>query len=292
MTMTPPDPNAAEPSSALALVNIDQFKMALEPTTFAETINACKLVADAQLTGCETPAIVLAKVMAGRALGLGFMQSVMGIHNIKGTLSVSAKTKVALCLQSELCEYFTCLETTETKATYETKRRGKEPKRLTYTIEEAGRSKLLDRGEKADMNNWNRFPSAMLRARASSTLADLEYGDLLQGMPSLEEMRDVTDPREMVGEIVQQPVAAAPKRDWVAESKALEAEIATITETTSRKDRQVIRAKVAAFCGEAPEAFRMLIGRAYNECPPIAVKAGAPEAPNGTSTTQPVPAAK
>lgn len=282
---------SAQPSSTALAIAGGDFRIALEPGSFKDTLEACDLVSQAQLSGCESPAIVLAKVMAGRALGLGFMQSVMGIHNIKGTLSVSAKTKVALCLQSSLCEYFRCIETTEVNAVYETRRVGQDARRLEYTIEEAERSKLLDRGStaaKAEMNNWNRFPAAMLRARASSTLADIVYGDLLQGMPSTEEMRDV-DPREMVGEVVRSaPPSNATARDFASESRALTAKIETITPETLPAARKAIRDEIAAW--DAPEAYRRPVLESYNDSPKYVRKGGMPEPQNAPPPAPPVDA--
>lgn len=294
MTMTNSNPSQNQTSQAptsqpvqspAPLAVTSEFRFALEPTSFDATLRACELLASAQIVGCESPPLILAKVMVGRALGMGFMQSVMGIDNIKGTMSLRAKTKVALCLQSTVCEYFRCTETTETSSTWATKRVGEEEKTYTFTIQEAHNSKLTGRGEG---NNWDRFPAAMLRARASSYLADIVYPDVLKGMVSTEELNDVHNAgNEMVGEVVHSaPPTNAPVRDFAAESKTILAKIERITPETVKLTRDGIRKEVLDWDG--PEPYKSTLIRAYNESPPAPRRHGpGPSSPAQTTVTAP-----
>ncbi len=61
------------------------------------------------------------------------------MHIIENKPCLSADAMRALVLKSGLAEYFRCKERTDTKATFETKRRGDpEPQSLTFTIDAAG----------------------------------------------------------------------------------------------------------------------------------------------------------
>jgi hypothetical protein len=291
-TNAEPSPTKGQSTALARSLEHEDYRLALEPKTFGETVLACEMVSAAGLNGCESPPQVLVKVMAGRALGMSFMSSVRLIHNIKGTLSLAAKAKVGLCLQSPLCEYFRCTHTDEKKAIYVCKRVGKSEQTKTYTIEEAEKSGLVGRGDDAKaqaMNNYNRFPAAMLRARCSSDLADMEFPDVTGGMAAREDLLDgERDPDEMVGEVV--PNVA--KRDWGAEAKAMIARIDEITAEVPPPARKALRDEVIAFGGEAPEPHKGLVGRAWNDTPRyVAPKAApAPAAANGAAPPHDPPA--
>lgn len=264
-------------STSMEIARAEQFKFALEPSSFQETLTACELLANAGIKGCESPPQVLAKVMAGRSLGIGFMASVMGIDNIEGSMALRAKLKLALCLKAgHICEYFRCTESTHEKATWVCKRIGEPEQSRTFTIEDAAKAGLLDRGKDQaakEKSNWNRWTASMLRARASSQLADIVFPDVTGGMAATEDLRDGDDPDEMIGEVVH-PIAGAPKRDWAAEQKTLIAKIDTITEATDPRARKPIREEVQAFLGEAPEPYRAFVGNAFNASPKYAAPKG------------------
>lgn len=115
-------------------------------------------------------------VMAGHELGLAPMAALRGIHVVKGKPVLSADTMVAIALSTGAAEYFKRIESTATSATYETKRRGDDPTRLTFTIQQARDAGLIKSG-----GNWQMYPEAMLRARAKAALARDVYPDALAG---------------------------------------------------------------------------------------------------------------
>lgn len=286
----------AQPSVAMVLATDAQFKLALEPTTFGETMQACELVASIGLCGCTTPAAVLVRVMMGRSLGMTFVQSIVNIYDIDGKPALDANAMVALCLQSSMCEYFRCTYTDREKSTYKAKRRSDpEPAELTFTIQEAEAAGLMDRGataEKKAKSNWNRWTADMLRARASSKLARMVFPDVVRGLHSREELYDgMADPDEMVGEVVTPQVSNAPKRDFAAESRALIAKIETITPEMTTVARKPIREEVLAW--DAPEPYKSAVVGAYNDCPKVARKQegpiGAPQAPPASPPAAPPP---
>ena len=148
-----------------------------------------------EIKSAEAAFAILAK---GHELGLKPMQSFDLICVIKGKPSLSAAGMRALCLaRRDVCEYFRNVETTTTKSTFETKRRGDpQPVELTFTIEEAKRAGLV----RPD-SNWSKWPERMLEARASSALARLVYPDLVGGVYTPEEIQEFA-PEVINGEVI------------------------------------------------------------------------------------------
>ena len=108
---------------------------------------------------------------------------------------MSADGMVAVCLgRGDVCEFFRTLESDNAKCVVEGKRHGDPARKLVFTIEDAKRAGLGG-------DNWNKYPAAMLRARAKSSLARDLFPDLLMGL---------YDPDEMGGEPVQQVTQTTP----------------------------------------------------------------------------------
>lgn len=146
-----------------------------------------------------------ASVFALITLGLQFnippILALSSIHIIKGKPCMSAAMIVAIIKGSRLCRRFVCVESTPTRSTWESVRLEAdgtpgEPVRLDFTIEEADQMGLLSKGrtaESAERNQWHLQPKTMLRWRAATALARMEWPDLLLGMYSTEEMFDALD---------------------------------------------------------------------------------------------------
>lgn len=160
---------------------------AFEPRSWGEVIP----IAEALCKSGMLPAAIksthaaIAIIITGRELGLSIMQSFRAIHVIDGKPTISAQLMQALVLQSGLAEYVRCSETTPLAATYETRRRGNPtPERIRWTMEDAVRAQL------AAKQNWQRYPAAMLRARACAELMRAVYPEVMLG---------IYDPDELAG---------------------------------------------------------------------------------------------
>jgi hypothetical protein len=93
---------------------------------------------------------------------------------------------VAAVAASGLCDYFSEVETTDTYSTWETRRRGDaQPRRFTFTIDDARRARLSQR------EHWRAYPKRMLAARAKKYLAQDTYPDVIGGLLSAEEALDL-----------------------------------------------------------------------------------------------------
>jgi hypothetical protein len=139
---------------------------------FAQAVIASGLAPNVRTV--EKAFVILA---TGAELGLTAMQSLRSIHIIDGKPSLSADLIVGLVKRSPVCEWFQMVESTNTRAVYETKRSGEPaPARYEFATEDAHNAGLLSKA------NWRKFPAAMLRARCSSALARAVYPDIVAGL--------------------------------------------------------------------------------------------------------------
>lgn len=167
-------------------------------------------VAASGLYGVKSVEEAMVRIATGMELGLSPMQSIRGVYVISAggmsrpTLSADMMAAVVRN-RADVCRYFRMVESTDKRATYETQRVGDpEPVRMSYTIEQAHRASLADKG------TWKQHPEAMLRARATSALARVVYPDILNGLYDPSELEDIgpahdTRPAQ-VAEVVSQVV--------------------------------------------------------------------------------------
>lgn len=144
-----------------------------EVSSLAEVLAKSTLLPDA-LKG-KAPDVVV-QILAGQELGLSPMASIRGVHIVQGKPVLSADTMVALVLGSGLCEYFSCVEDTDARVTYETKRKGSpHAQRVSWSVEDTKRAGLNTK------DNWRLYTRQMMKARAKAILARDAYPDVLAG---------------------------------------------------------------------------------------------------------------
>lgn len=285
-----------EESQALVVNKDPSFRMAMEPNTLEALYKMATTLAKVNLCGVTTPEEALARLLCGRELGLTMMQSMRGVHVIEGRPSLSAALKEAVCLaHPEVCEEFKLVHSDNERATYRVKRRGREAKEYSFSMEDAAKALLLNRGKDPAQSNWSKYPNRMLIARAKGFAADTEFGDLLFGFATQEEIEDeritarqvipqAPSSDTKVVDVVLQPtnstpaasppaaaatapapasspkVAAAP-RDFDAELDALKE---TIADAKTKEQRADVRKKVKAFSDDAGGAWADEAKRFYN----------------------------
>lgn len=238
------------------------FARSLEPADLA----ACRDLAKALRGSCAVPMIsrgrdpntnrllprepmseadILGVQLLGRSLGLGVMQALNGIHVVEGRVTLAARTMTALVRQSPSCVYLECEESTHERCTFVTRRRGStREQRITWTLDDARRAGLLPG---RDGSNWQKYPAAMLRARASADLCGMVYSDVLLGLSSTEELAD--EPDATIERIGQRVDLEETKRRGEAEAAAAAAAAAPPKAAPSEsKEKSVdrFRARLAA----------------------------------------------
>jgi hypothetical protein len=146
----------------------------------AEQISETEFVPGA-LRG-NAPAIAAA-ILHGRELGLPPMTALSQTHVIDGRPSISAEGQRALVLAAGHEIEFG--ELTDATASVRGRRHGGERWTvITWTLDRARRAGIANRPP------WQRYPRAMLAARASADLCRLIFPDVVHGMAATEELDD------------------------------------------------------------------------------------------------------
>jgi hypothetical protein len=126
---------------------------------------------------------VLAAILYGHELGLGPMESLAHIHVIEGRPAPSAQLMRAQVLRHG--HRLWAEEQTSTRVTLCAQRAGDEVvHRTTFTLDDARKAGLAGR------QNWQRYPRAMLTARATAELCRLAFPDVLGAVRYISEELD------------------------------------------------------------------------------------------------------
>jgi hypothetical protein len=171
--------------------------------------------ATSKFYGTSSPEQALMLLMTGRDLGLSYAQSLRAFHVVQGRPVLSSAGMVAVCLRSGVCEHFRTVESTDTVATVEVKRRGDPARRVSFSIDDAKRAGLANR------ETWKAYPSRMLLARAQAWAAREVFPDLLLGLYDEDEVaapaRPVATPAPArVVETVVEPVVEVEAVDYAS----------------------------------------------------------------------------
>lgn len=178
----------------------------LEPRTFAECVTLGQIAAKSGLFGVKTPEAATMALLTGASLGISPVAALRGITVIQGKATLDATLVAGLVQRHPECEWWRVEESTAERCTIVTKRRGIAAVSLTWTLEDARRAKLTEK------DNWKNYPRAMLRARCTTELARMVYGDVFFGVYSPEELDhvDAAPAQRTVVTVVNNATASAP----------------------------------------------------------------------------------
>jgi hypothetical protein len=175
----------AEPVTAMVPAGVT-YERALEPMSTTAALKLGNVLYESRLySRFPSPAAITAVILRGREMGMGAMSSLDSFHVIEGKPAPHAYLIIARAKADPDCEFFQCVESSATSATWETKnRRNPKPTRVTYTIEQARLAGLMDKPK----SNWNTRPEEMLVKTAGAILARREYPAAAMGLYVVEEM--------------------------------------------------------------------------------------------------------
>lgn len=191
---------------------VQDARSAFEANSLQQLEKLCKVLFASRMLPkhITSPEAAFTIILAGRELGLMAMQSLRTIAMVEGKPTLSADLMAALVMQSPVCEYFSLVESSPDRVTYETRRKGSpEPVRLSFTMEQAAKADLL-KGI-----NWKKYPDAMLSARCKSALARVVYPDLMMGVYDPDELAPQKQEEIKVEIISKSKKAAEPQVEEV-----------------------------------------------------------------------------
>lgn len=190
-------------TTAIARVSNQQVA-AFEPRTMGEAWQMASHFAKSGLLGdLNTPEKVFLVMTTGAELGIPPTTALRMISIVKGKPVIAADLMVAMVLSKRVAEYFEIDTIDEKQCTVRTKRTGRPEQKTTFSMEDAARAKLLNKGEAkgtADESNWAKYPADMLYHRASARLARRVFPDVVGGLYCPEEADEIRDEARVVEE--------------------------------------------------------------------------------------------
>ena len=149
----------------------------MNPTSYEQLKDMASVLARSGCFGAKTMEGAFALMARGMSLGIAPVTALCEMHLIDGRAELSADLMAALVLRSGLCEEWTYVESSAERCELRTRRKGaSQPTTVVWTTERAKRADLAKR------TNFQRYPEAMLRARAISELVRMAYPDVASGV--------------------------------------------------------------------------------------------------------------
>lgn len=134
---------------------------------------------------------VLLTIMTGAEMGLGPTQSLRAFDVIKGKPAMKPEAMVAVVRAAAGVEFIRLVESTPTKAVWESKfRNAPQVMRSEFTWDDAKTAQL------AGQDNYRKWPARMLQWRCASQHCKAHHSDLILGLYSTEEAQSFDAPVE------------------------------------------------------------------------------------------------
>jgi hypothetical protein len=175
----------------------------LRLTNFADLVQFSQMAAKSRLVPPEyrgQPESVMLAVQLGSELGLSPMQSIQNIAVISSRPTVWGDAMLALVLAHPDCE--DVVESVEADTAICTvKRRGRAPVVRRFSVSDAKLAQLWGKS-----GPWSTYPSRMLQMRARGFALRDAFPDVLKGLITAEEARDIPPHRGPTLDAVAEPV--------------------------------------------------------------------------------------
>lgn len=189
-------------------------------TTHAEVRQLCEDIAHSSILPAHfqgKAANVLVALMAADALGIDKFTALQEMYVVNGKLGMSASLTQSLVRRAG--HRFRVLDSSATAATVEIVRHDdpEAPFRVTFTMDDAKRANLSG-------SNWQKFPAAMLLARATTACARMACAEALSGLAyTKDELSDGRADDELIAEELGDdtlPAEAYPQTSGAAREEA------------------------------------------------------------------------
>lgn len=185
----------------------------LVPQNFDQLCRFAEMAAGSDLMPRDykgKPANIMLAVQMGSELGLAPMQALQSIAVINGRPGVWGDGMIGLCRQSSLCEDIREWiegEGDARTAHCEAKRKGASPTLGRFSVADAKKAGLWSK-----QGPWTQYPDRMLQNRARGFALRDAFPDLLRGLKTVEELRDIPDERPEPKSVQSTVVQPEPKR--------------------------------------------------------------------------------
>jgi hypothetical protein len=166
---------------------------AYEPRSSTEAYQMASYFAKSGFLGAiDSPEKAFLIMATGADLGIPATTALRAISIVKGKPTLSADLMKAMCLnRRDVCEHFKLIKSDDKGATYSAKRIGEEAVVMSFTMEDAQRAKLADRGADKGEAMYQKYPALMLRHRCVAMLAREVFPEITLGFYSTEEAAEM-----------------------------------------------------------------------------------------------------
>ena len=151
--------------------------------------------------GMETPEAIVPAIQLGLEIGLSPMAALQNVAVINGRPGIYGDAALALVRASGLCESYT--QKTEgagdtLAAVVTSKREGHEPLTHRFSVADAKKAGLWGKS-----GPWSQYAERMLLFRARGFNLRDNFGDVLKGLRTTEELSDIPAEKTVSGHVVQ-----------------------------------------------------------------------------------------
>jgi len=163
----------------------------LTPTSLHEALQLAEIMAKSDLVPKDfqgKPGNVLLAVQCGLEVGLSPMQAMRSIAVVNGRATMWGDGLLAIIQASSSYEWHDESESSEKAGVCIVKRKGHEPYRVEFTLEDAKRAGLLGKP-----GPWQQYQARMLQLRARGFCLRDKFADVLYGLIPAEEALDIVD---------------------------------------------------------------------------------------------------
>ncbi len=182
--------NDTEKSEDTQLVVAQQPSRGLELRTFDDLLKFAESIAKSGLApkGFDRPEAIIIAIQMGAELGLPPLSSLQSIAVINGRPGIFGDAALALVRASGLCVLYEQIiegEGDSRRAVVTTQRRNGDKITTTFSVDDAKKAKLWGK-----QGPWTEYPDRMLTFRARGFNLRDNFGDVLKGFKTTEELAD------------------------------------------------------------------------------------------------------
>lgn len=175
----------------------------MRPRSLMEAMEYAKIIADTDMVPKDfrgKAGNVLIAVQMGQELGLPPLQALQSMAIINGRPALWGDGLLALVLAQPDLESFSEDDLDEIRAkgaaTCVIKRRGRDARSVTFSIEDARQASLWGK-----QGPWSQYPARMLQMRARAFACRDVYADVLRGVRMAEEERDIEQAKRVDADV-------------------------------------------------------------------------------------------
>ena len=233
----------------VAIRDTTQPAFSLTPRNLEEALKFADIMSKSDLVPRDfrdKPGNILVAIQKGLEIGLSPMAALESIAVINGRASLWGDALLGLVQVSPQYEWHNEAESTPTKGVCIVKRKGHEPHRVEFSVEDAKRAGLLGKS-----GPWQQYTARMLTLRARAFALRDKFADVLKGLSMAEEALDIPQSQPQTVSAEVQPAAPPSLKDKL--KARLEEPTAVVVEAVQPSPAQALQDAAQQLAGEPVE---------------------------------------